>query len=182
MNGHLNLDQTRFLVADSSSFYRDMLRRILWGFGVADVLEAADAATAKTILATRPIDIFICDAELEDTNGFDLIRSIRAQVKHPSRSIPMLIATGNTTVSDVNRARNAGAHMVILKPVSPAAIYDRLAWIAGTERPFWESDSYYGPDRRIRPRTDFKGEDRRGPATPEEQIDQTFEVSKDDAA
>lgn len=182
MAGQLNLDQSIFLVADSSNFYREMLRRILWGFGAKDVLDAADATTAKSILATRDVDIFICDAELEGMNGFDLVRSIRALKEHPRRSIPMLISTGSTTVGDVNRARNAGAHMVIMKPVSPAAIYDRLVWIAQTERPFWESDSYYGPDRRVKARDDFSGEDRRAATTAEEQIDEAFRVNRDEHA
>lgn len=182
MAGQVNLEQTNFLVADSSSFYREMLCRILWGFGAKDVLDAADSVGAKSILSSRDVDIFICDAELEETNGFDLIRSVRAQKDHPRRSIPMLISTGNTTLFDLNRARNAGAHMVILKPVSPTAIYDRLVWISKSDRQFWESDTYYGPDRRVRQRDELGREDRRAPATAEEQVDDAFKVSNDEAA
>lgn len=179
---HVNLTNLTFLVADANSFYREIMRRALRSFGAAEVLEAADSARARTFLHTKQVDAFICDAELEDANGFDLIHSIRMDDMHPLRSIPMLISTGTTRRTDVNLARNAGANMVIKKPMAPMTVYDRLAWISGNPRAFWESDSYYGPDRRVGRSNTFDGEDRRMPTSDEEAIDQAFEVNQDDAA
>jgi hypothetical protein len=40
--------------------------------------------------------------------------------------------------------------MVIAKPISPANLYDRLAWIALTPRQFVDAPTYFGPDRRFK--------------------------------
>jgi hypothetical protein len=47
-------------------------------------------------------------------------------------------------------ARDAGANLVIGKPVSPRALFDRIAWVAKAPRPFIETANYAGPDRRFR--------------------------------
>jgi hypothetical protein len=44
--------------------------------------------------------------------------------------------TSDARESTVKRARDAGANMVIVKPLSPNSLYDRLAWIALTPRKF----------------------------------------------
>ena len=48
------------------------------------------------------------------------------------------------------KARNAGANMIIRKPVAPSVLLDRIEWIARNTRPFVDSGDYRGPDRRIR--------------------------------
>ncbi len=179
---YVNLSKLTFLVADGNSFYREMSRRILRGFGAGTVLEAANAAQVKSIMLTKPVDVLFCDAELERDNGFDVIHSIRLDKTHPLREIPMLISTGTTRASHINLARNAGANMVIKKPMAPITLYDRLAWISQHPRPFWESATYFGPDRRVRELAGYKGRNRRVSAISEDSIDQAFEVGSDAAA
>jgi hypothetical protein len=58
--------------------------------------------------------------------------------------------SGETRESLVKIARDAGANMVLAKPVSASSLYDRLAWIAFTPRQFVDTPSYYGPDRRFK--------------------------------
>ena len=50
----------------------------------------------------------------------------------------------------VANARDCGANMVLVKPVSPASLYDRLVWIAFNPRKFIDSKDYFGPDRRFK--------------------------------
>lgn len=179
---HVNLSKLAFLVADGNSFYREMTRRILRGFGADTVLEADSAAQVQSVMHTNSVDVLFCDAELEPDSGFELIRSIRLDKAHPLREIPMLISTGTTRPSHINLARNAGANMVIKKPMAPITLYDRLAWISQNPRPFWESETYFGPDRRVRELAGYKGRNRRGRDASEDNIDQAFEVGSDAAA
>lgn len=159
-----------------------MSQRILRGFGAYHVFDAADASRSKSLLRHEKIDVFICDAELEGHSGFDLVHGLRMDKSHPLRGIPMLISTGTTRMSDIRRARNAGANIVIKKPMSPIALYERLSWISHNPRKFWESESYFGPDRRVRDTGEFKGGERREGAVTEAQIDEEFEVNQSDAA
>ena len=40
--------------------------------------------------------------------------------------------------------------MLIVKPMSPASLYDRLLWVAFNPRKFIDSPNYFGPDRRFK--------------------------------
>jgi hypothetical protein len=80
--------------------------------------------------------------------------------------------------------------MVIAKPISPANLYDRLAWIALTQRQFVDAPSYFGPDRRFKIEGYPNGVGRRkgdktmvvaeetGPALAQDDIDNLFSAAR----
>jgi len=146
----LNLRNLTFLVASQNAFYSQIVLRILHSFGAGVAVEARDAASALQILYNNKIDALICDYALPPKGGIDFVRSIRADPHNPRRSIPILVMAGDPKMSIINEARNAGANMVVGKPISPAVLFDRLVWIAHRARKFYESDDYFGPDRRVR--------------------------------
>ena len=61
----------------------------------------------------------------------------------------MLMAS-DTSEASIKQARDAGANMVVAKPMSPSSLYDRLSWIAFNPRPFIDTATYFGPDRRFK--------------------------------
>lgn len=153
----VNLSEISFLVADPSELYRELLRRLLHGFGAKKVLEAADIVTAGRIMKDRDVDFLLCAADLPKTrdgaggaDGIEFVRAIRLDPKHKQRSIPIIITMGTARRITVGQARDSGANFVLSKPVSPSVFYDRIVWIAHSPRPFWENDTYFGPDRRFR--------------------------------
>lgn len=153
----VNLSEIGFLVADPSDLYRELFRRLLFGFGAKTVLEAANGKTAARLLADREVDFLICAADLpgpgkekKPGSGVDFVRAIRLDTKHPRRAIPMVITMGTARRISVGQARDSGANFVLSKPVAPSVLYDRINWIARRPRPFWESATYFGPDRRFR--------------------------------
>lgn len=153
----VNLSEIGFLVADPSDLYRELFRRLLYGFGARTVLEASDGQTVARLLKDRDIDFLICAADLLGSgsdlragSGIEFVRAIRLDKHHPRRSIPMMITMGMARRVSVAQARDSGANFVLTKPVAPVVLYDRINWIARSPRPFWESVTYYGPDRRFR--------------------------------
>jgi CheY-like chemotaxis protein len=101
-------------------------------------------------LSNRNIDVLICDVKLPPHGGESLVRAIRRKKDHEHRTIPILLMTSDPREQAVFRARDAGANMVIAKPLSPSNLYDRLAWIALTPRQFVDAPTYFGPDRRFK--------------------------------
>jgi two-component system chemotaxis response regulator CheY len=153
----VNLSEIGFLVADPSELYRELFRRLLFGFGARSVLEAAEAQTAARLLNDRDVDFMIVAADLpafgkerKPGSGIDFVRAIRLDARHLRRSIPMVITMGTARRISVGQARDSGANFVMSKPVAPVVLYDRINWIARRPRPFWESPTYFGPDRRFR--------------------------------
>jgi CheY-like chemotaxis protein len=145
----LRLDGIRTLVADGDPAGGALLLEMLRGLGFTSVKLAETAKAAQAALEQDGYDLCLCDAALPDAGGADLIRAVRA-APAPLRFLPILAMTGYAAEAQVLALRDAGAHLVMKKPLSPQSLYDRLAWVAQPRRAFIESPAYVGPDRRFR--------------------------------
>jgi two-component system, chemotaxis family, chemotaxis protein CheY len=172
----LNLRSLNFLIADPNSFSSGIIHTMLRGFGAAAVHEAADVQTANEIMSSCRIDALLCDYRLPPTGGIEFTRTIRRDRAHPCRSIPVLIMASEAKLSVIGGARDAGAHMIIGKPMSPAALYDRLVWIAYKSRGFVEFPGYFGPDRRFK--FEGSGTGRRKDDTSQDEVSSLFESTQ----
>ena len=146
----INLTEMVVLVADGSPFFSRLVHSILRSFGTTKVLEVRSTWEVLRTLSNRNIDVLICDVKLPPHGGESLVRAIRRKKDHEHRTIPTLLMTSDPREQAVFRARDAGANMVIAKPLSPSNLYDRLAWIALTPRQFVDAPTYFGPDRRFK--------------------------------
>jgi DNA-binding response OmpR family regulator len=146
----LNLRGATTLLVDSDAFTRGLIANMLRGFGMDTPTTYDTGAAAKAHLLHHYIDLCILEAVLPDMECAQLIRWIRRQDKSPLRFIPIIVLTSYTQHRHVAMARDAGANLIVRKPVSPRVLYDRIAWVAKTSRPFIETVKYAGPDRRFR--------------------------------
>jgi two-component system chemotaxis response regulator CheY len=157
----LNLRDVAILIADSSSYLSTISHRMLRGFGADKILESRSAIEVLQSLSEQKIDILLCDARLPPHGGLSLTQAIRRKVGNENRMIPILLMSSDTREAVIKQARDAGANMVIAKPISPASLYDRLTWIALTPRQFVDAPTYFGPDRRFKTEGYPNGVDRR---------------------
>ncbi len=186
----INLRDVVVLVADGSSYFSMLVHGMLRGFGTSKVIEARNAVDALRVLSSHRIDVLICDSKLPPHGGHALTRAIRRKADHDHRMIPILVMSADTRETTIKRARDAGANMVIAKPMSPVNLYDRLAWIAVTPRQFVDSPNYFGPDRRFKIEGYPGGVGRRktdkpievaeevGPALAQDDIDNLFSAAQ----
>jgi CheY-like chemotaxis protein len=123
---------------------------ILRSFGANKVIEVKSAMGVIHALNAQKIDILLCDARLPPHGGLSLTRAIRRKADNENRIMPILVMSGDTRETTIKQVRDTGANMVIAKPMSPAALYDRLTWIAFTPRKFIDTETYFGPDRRFK--------------------------------
>ncbi|AXK81964.1 response regulator [Pseudolabrys taiwanensis] len=146
----INLRDLVVLIADPSPYLSMIAHSILRGFGTNKVLEVRNSMGVVQTLSAQKIDILLCDARLPPHGGLSLTKAIRRKVDNENRMIPILVMSNDTRETTIRQARDAGANMVIAKPMSPASLYDRLAWIALTPRQFVDAPTYFGPDRRFK--------------------------------
>jgi CheY-like chemotaxis protein len=146
----MDLSSVSTLIVDDDHFTRSILVQILRAFGVTSPVLVDNAKQAKAWLANHVVDLCICEAVLPDGSAASLIRWIRRRDPNPVRFIPIIVLTGYTQRSTVAQARDAGASIVVKKPVSPRTLYDHIAWVAKSKRPFVEAGRYIGPDRRFK--------------------------------
>lgn len=155
----LDLSKMRCLLADRDAFTRNLIAQMLRGFGMGTIRTAGTGAEVRELALGECPDLCLIEGALPDADAAELVAWIRRQPA-PLRFVPVIVLSGYTQLRLVTAARDAGANLVIRKPASPQTLFDRLAWIAKSQRPFIENDTFLGPDRRFRdvtpPQAGFK--------------------------
>ena len=146
----LNLRNVSTLLVDSDHFTRGLVAQMLRGFGMESPTVHTTGEQAIHHLSNHYADLIIMEAQLPDMSSVDVIRWLRRQEKSPFRFAPIIVMSGYTQLRLISAARDAGANLVVKKPLSPAALFDRITWVARTARPFIETADYIGPDRRFK--------------------------------
>jgi len=135
---------------------------MLLGFGVGTVKSVESGEKALKLFDEMDIDMVICDSMIEPVDGFELTRTIRNNPDLPNRYLPIIFVTGHADMHSVIKARDAGATEFLVKPVSPAILYERVAYVIEHQRPFIQAGQYFGPDRRRRVAAEYGGVEKRG--------------------
>jgi CheY-like chemotaxis protein len=186
----INLRDLVILIADPNSYFRRVVHGMLRGFGANKVLEVEHSMSLFHTLSGQKIDILLCDTRLPPHGGLKLTRVIRRNAQNQNRTLPILLLSSDTNETTVKLARDAGANMVLAKPMSPNSLYDRLSWIALNPRPFVDTANYFGPDRRFKIEGYPGGVGRRkgdkeieiagavGPALAQDDIDNLFSATR----
>jgi len=149
-NSTVNLRNLAILVADPSSYWRRAIYGILRSFGANKMLEVENSMDLIRAFSRQKIDILLCDTELHPHGGLKLTHMIRRNENNENRTVPILLMSSDASATTVKNARDAGANMVVAKLMSPKILYDRLCWIAFNPRPFVDTATYFGPDRRFK--------------------------------
>jgi CheY-like chemotaxis protein len=145
----LNLKSIAAMIVDRDPFTRGLVAQMLRGFGVTTILIADTGVEARDVLTGHCPDIIFVEGALTDMAAGDLIGGIRRHANKSLRFIPVVVLSGYTQLRLISSARDAGAHLVVRKPLSPQTLFDRLIWVAKFDRPFIETPNYVGPDRRF---------------------------------
>jgi DNA-binding NtrC family response regulator len=104
------------LVEDTPSImrlYHEVLKKL-----DVDLVEADTGARAATVLRDEAPDVVLLDLELPDTNGVEILRSIR------QRGLPcaVIVVTAHGSVKVAVEAMREGAYDFIVKPFAPARL------------------------------------------------------------
>jgi len=120
MLGH-ELVGLRVLVVDDDQDGRELLVAVLESNG-ARVTAAASAEQALAEIQRATPDVLLSDIGMPGTDGYDLMRSIRALAPHPSASVASAALTGFGRTEDRRRALDAGFLMHLAKPFDPREV------------------------------------------------------------
>lgn len=147
------------LVEDNFSM-RSLLRDVLNAFGISNIVAVSDGARAWRELRDFPADIAIVDWNMRPVSGLQLVKRIRQAPDSPNPFLPIIMLTAYSEQRRVMTGRDAGVTEFLVKPVTPARLYSRIAVIIEQNRGFIRSGDYFGPDRR-RVEKGTIGQDRR---------------------
>jgi EAL domain-containing protein (putative c-di-GMP-specific phosphodiesterase class I)/DNA-binding NarL/FixJ family response regulator len=115
--------EARILVVDDDALLRALFSDTLRDAGM-DVLEAHDGEAALEVLAAERIDAVVLDSRMPRMSGLDVLAAVRAD--DATRTLPVLLVTGEADVADRVRGLEAGANDYVTKPVDVDELVARV--------------------------------------------------------
>jgi len=109
----------KILVVDDEKMIRDLLRGYLIKLGY-EIKEAADGEQAIKELGREDFDLLICDIEMPNKDGWQVIREARSNPK--IKDIPVIILTGKGEEDDIVKGYELGTNYYITKPFTRAQL------------------------------------------------------------
>ncbi len=145
----LNLSEVTILLKGGSALEVDVLMQVFAGFGARQLRRAESGAAMREVIEGEPIDLLVVDAMGGLEESLEVVGELR-RLSSPSRYAPVILTTANVVPSVLRTALDVGVNYVVAKPLAPRVVFERLVWIVKDARPFIESETYTGPDRRVR--------------------------------
>jgi len=119
MNRNINI-----LVVDDFSTMRRIVRNILRELGYHNILEAADGASALSILAAGNVDLLVTDWNMPGMPGLELLKRVRESSVYGS--MPVLMLTAEAKREQIVEAARSGANGYIIKPFTTATLKSKI--------------------------------------------------------
>lgn len=132
----MEMDHLDVLVVDASRPMQTILRSMLMSLKVGRIRIFDDGLEALQAMLAEPPHVIISDWHMKPTSGYQLLRMIRHRQMEPLSFVPLIFVTSHGTRAVVERAFKEGAHHLLVKPMSPATLHQRLMWLAKDPRHF----------------------------------------------
>jgi CheY-like chemotaxis protein len=145
----LDFSALSLFIVNDNEFVRTYMERLFSIMRVGRVVTCADPASAREEIASAAPDIVVLDLDLAAMDGLELLRDIRKGGAGIPTDAAILVASAYVDRDYVLQARESGANWTLVKPLSFRRLYEGLVRVIMDDRPFVDSDSYSGPDRRL---------------------------------
>ena len=118
----------RILFVDDLPDTRDVFR-LAFGIQGHNTRLAANGREAVEAIREENFDAVIIDVEMPEMNGFDAVRHIR-ELDH-GREVPIIMFTAYGDNEAQHRATDAGADLLLHKPILPQELLVRIQQLSG---------------------------------------------------
>lgn len=118
------------LVVDDASFVRDLVKRtVRQRFPVIELSEAVNGRKAQGLLARGSFDLVLCDWEMPEMSGLELLQWMRTQDSY--QKTPFIMITSRGDKSHVIEAVQQGVSEYLGKPFSPDGLSRKIIKVMG---------------------------------------------------
>lgn len=157
----LNFKNVSVLVAEDNSALSSILKNVLQEFGFGSITMTTDGTRAFQAFCEGKHDIIISDWEMEPVSGIEFLKKVRFSPASPDPTVPFIFVSGYAAPKRVLEARDGGMTTFIVKPFTIEELAKRITYIINKPRPFIDSKTFKGPDRRRSVMTNYQGKERR---------------------
>src|SRR3569833_3040185 len=119
----------RILIVDDQKAMRMLIRSTLTALGCVHIVECGDGREAIAYLADHQVDLIISDLTMPNTDGFGLLRAVRAQ--ESTAKTPFVMLTSHSDLGMVKDAVALGVNNYILKPFNMATVRSKIEALLG---------------------------------------------------
>lgn len=160
-SGSTYLRGIEVLIAEDSDLSRKILRDILKILGADRLHYAQNGMEALDIARSSAIDLALIDWHMPVLDGLEFVKTVRTAEDSPNVFMPIIMISANSELHHVTAARDAGVTEYLIKPYSVRQLFQRIQMTIERPRAFIKTEGFFGPDRRRRKDTDYKGPERR---------------------
>jgi two-component system chemotaxis response regulator CheY len=119
----------KVLIADDSPTTRMLVGWVL-ARGHYEVLEASNGQDSLALLAQQEVSLLLCDVNMPDMDGFQLVEHLRKELGQTS--LPILMLTAEHDDALIARARDVGAQGWVIKPFKAEMLLAAIDQLTGT--------------------------------------------------
>ncbi len=116
------------MVVDDEVFAQKYVTRVLENIGIREIATADNGAEAIEMLEARKedLDLIICDIEMPEMDGYELIRRIRYGTVPKFKDVPIVVLTGVDSEKNVRQARILKIDGFVVKPANAELFEKRI--------------------------------------------------------
>ncbi len=127
------VDQIRVLVVDDAAFMRDVVKKSLRPtFPGFKLEEAAHGRQAQNMLQKQAYDLVLCDWEMPEMNGAELLGWMREN--EATRDVPFIMVTSRGEKEHVMKAIELKANNYIVKPYTTERLVKVVTMVLGKSK------------------------------------------------
>ena len=120
------LRELDIVFVDDNRAVVEIISKILKSFCVSSLRTASDGAEALALMSESPANLVITDLNMRPMNGLALTQKIRSGDGGIDPRIPVIALTGNSSQESIKAALLAGINGIMVKPVEPQAMVNRI--------------------------------------------------------
>lgn len=148
---HFDPSSLTALVLDDNHYERGISLDQLRAMGFKRVIGAANTMEAWDAIKPGVVNVILMEwLDGAGGDGLEFARRVRKSDDLPNRAVAMFMLTTRGAERDVEVARLAGIDGYLRKPISAAALQQRVKTVITNPQPFIVTASYVGPCRRRR--------------------------------
>ncbi|MEE4245724.1 MAG: response regulator [Kangiellaceae bacterium] len=113
------------LVIDDASMIRDLIKKFVRDyFPGAKIFDANNGQSGKSVLLHQEIDMVLCDWEMPEMNGMELLQWFREEPRY--KNLPFIMVTSRGDKEFVMEAIQAGVSDYLVKPFNRAQFAEKV--------------------------------------------------------
>lgn len=138
----------RIVFGEPEAQLRHAIRAALNREGYNNVFDFDRAAMLREAIVKNDPDLVVMDSEMDESEADQLITEMRYNKLGRNPFVPVIVTIWEPTRELVKRVASSGTDDLLVKPLSPAQVFERIKVLVNNRKPFVVTSDYIGPDRR----------------------------------